>query len=148
MNVSPGSEHASGSEYANILDILEFWICVWGSEYTRNLNISGLHRALNVPKYFFDISDHVWICLNMAKYAWIFLNILEYAQIYVNCFFDMSDHVWICLNMTKYAWIFLNILEYAQIYVNCFCFTCLHLIPCLLERSYFFHIYKFIFLRR
>ena len=110
MNVSPGSEHASGSEYANILDILEFWICVRGSEYTRDLNISGLHRALNVRKYFFDMSDHVWICLNMAKYAWIFLNILEYAQIYVNCF----------------------------------CFTCLHLIPCLLERSYFFHIYKFI----
>ena len=84
MNVWQGSEHVSGSENAKILDIPEFWICLWGSQYTRALNISGLHRALNVHKYFFDMPDHVWICLNMAKYAWIFLNMLEYAEIYVN----------------------------------------------------------------
>ena len=92
-----------GSEYARVLNISESWICLWfwiwqgseqtsvlnkrgfwiyqgseyasGSEFARVLNMSGLHRVLNMPEY-------AWLWL--TEYAWIYLNMPQYARIYLN----------------------------------------------------------------
>ena len=68
-----------GSEYALVSDF----------EYTRVLNLSGLHRVLNMPECAQIIFEHTWICLdnfwtylNMPKYVWICLNLPEWLLFY------------------------------------------------------------------
>ena len=83
-----GSEYPSGFEDARVLNIPRFWICLWfwicqGSEYTRVLNMSGLHSVLNIP-------DYVW--LNMPRYIWICRNMRECAQTCLNGFCIVFPH--------------------------------------------------------
>ena len=100
---APGSEYArvlnkpefwisQGSEYTKVLNtrlvlnLPVFWIRVWfwiyqsseytsGSEFARVLNMSGLHRVLNMSDYvWLNMPGYVWICWDMRKYAKISLN--------------------------------------------------------------------------
>ena len=69
-----------GSEYFGILKMSGFWIYqgseyASGSEFASVLNMSGLHKALNVP-------DHVWLCLT-------------------GICLDMSENSGICMNMSE-----------------------------------------------
>ena len=61
-----------GSEYA----------CISNFEYTRVLNMLGLHRVLNMPQYAWIIVEHAWISLNLPKYMWVCLNLLEWLLFY------------------------------------------------------------------
>ena len=81
-------EYVSGSEYARVLNIPGFWVCLWFWKV----------RIVNIPEFWicqgytgFRIHmNNYWICLNMPDYVWICMNMPEYAGI--------------CVNMPKYAW--------------------------------------------
>ena len=51
--------YSKGSEYASVSDF----------EYVRVLNMPGLHRVLNMPEKFLNISEYAWICQNMYECA-------------------------------------------------------------------------------
>ena len=73
-----------GSGYGSISDF----------EYTRVLNMLGLHRVLNIPEHTWIISGHAWIRLNVSKYVWMCLNLpywfLFYFPIVIPC---LLEHV-------------------------------------------------------
>ena len=85
----PGFWTNQGSEWARVLNIPRFWIRFWfwicqgseyasGSEFAGVLNMSRLHRVLNMPKYaWLCLAEYVSICLNLLGYAWICLNCLN-----------------------------------------------------------------------
>ena len=72
-----GSEYASGFEYAKILNIPEFWIC---------LDFTGFKICLNNSRICLIMSGYVWICLNIPQYAWICLNLPEWFLFYMSLF--------------------------------------------------------------
>ena len=109
---APGSEYArvlnkpefwisQGSEYTKVLNtrlvlnLPVFWIRVWfwiyqsseytsGSEFARVLNMSGLHRVLNMSDYVcLNMPEYVWRCQDMRKYAKICLN--GFCFIFLHC---------------------------------------------------------------
>ena len=87
--ITQDSVYVFGSECARVLHIPELWICLWfwicdDSEYTRVLNMLGLHR-LRI------CLNNSWIYLNMPDYAWICLNMIEYAEICVNTYIWLND---------------------------------------------------------
>ena len=70
-------------EHTRVLNIPRLWICFWFRPslicLTRFLNMSGLHRVLNM-------------LVNMSAYAYIYLS--------------MTEHVWIYLHQPK--WLFFS----------------------------------------
>ena len=73
---------------SRVLHMPGFWIYqsseyTFSSEYTRVLNMPGLHhgdipwlhRVWNMPEWIH--LNNSWICLNMPEYAWIYLNLPE-----------------------------------------------------------------------
>ena len=92
--ISRGSEYIKVLNTRLILNMPWFWIRFWfwicqgseyasGSEFARVLNMSELHRVLNM-------SDYVW--LNMPGYVWICRNMREYAKICLNDFSFIFPH--------------------------------------------------------
>ena len=82
-----GSEYASSSEFARILNtrlvlnLPGFWIRV------RVLNISGLHRVLNMSEYsWLCLAEYAWICLNIPKSAW--MAFVLYFSIVISCLLE------------------------------------------------------------
>ena len=47
---------------------LSFWICQ-SSEYTKVVNMPGLHSVLNMPEYTGKIPEYAWLFLNMFECA-------------------------------------------------------------------------------
>ena len=89
-----------GSEYARVLNIPKFSICLWlwrcqSPEYPKVLNIPRLYICL-----------WFWICQGS-----------EYVRL--NRVLNMPDYVW--LNLHKYVWNCQYLREYAQICLNGFC---------------------------
>ena len=63
----------------------------------------------------FDMSEHVWICLNMSEHVSRHLvqsyftneTVLKHCETHVKnkiMQFDVSDYVWLCLNMYQDTW--------------------------------------------
>ena len=113
-----------GFEQTKVLNKPVFWI-YQGSEYAsssqfaRVLNMSVLHRVLNMPEYaWLCLTEYVWICLNMPGYAWICLNLpewlfvlyfpivipylLEGVVIYFNIYTKLEVLVWMKLRL--FSW--------------------------------------------
>ena len=95
-----------GAKYVWVLNMLGSWICLWfwicqgfeqarvlnkpgfwiyqvseyasGSEFASVLNMSGLHRVLNMPECLIMSG---WICLEMSEYAGICVNKPKSASI-------------------------------------------------------------------
>ena len=89
IDVWQGSEYALGSEHAKILDIPGFWICLGGSEHSRVLNISVLHRPLNMSEGAWIFPWYAWLCLNVPEYGVIcvkYLIVPEWHLFYMSPF--------------------------------------------------------------
>ena len=83
----PGFWTNQGSEYIKVLNtrlvlnLPGFWIRV------RVLNISGLHRVLNMSEYsWLCLAEYAWICLNMPKSAW--MAFVLYFSIVISCLLE------------------------------------------------------------
>ena len=81
-----GSEYASGSEYARVLNILVFWICKGyaGSEYAW--------ICLNNSWIFLNIPEYAWICLNLAELLLLCTSPLP-SLVYLNAWLQKIE-VW------------------------------------------------------
>ena len=107
VDVWQHSEFDSDFEYVSVLNIRGFWIyqaCHNARFLGRPLNMSELHRVLNMPQCLNDS----WICVIMPECAWICLNgfcftfthwnyRLFYWKVKVWFFSIVTGSIWFCL---------------------------------------------------
>ena len=79
------------NEYLRVSNTPGFWICQ-DSEYTRVLNMSALHRVLNMNEYVWIIPEYTWLDLNMSEYVRICKNMCVFIQICLKGFCFTFPH--------------------------------------------------------